>query len=85
MFVIACFDHLFVIASRMNIPEGAPVVKWLQDLRLTTESECMSILQGKSVAKETLSMDSKVLRTKKLKGTSAVYFHVTDVSVPIHF
>ena len=53
---------------RMKISEGAPVVKWLQDLRLTTESECMSILQGKSVAKETLSIDSKVLHTKKLKG-----------------
>ena len=52
----------------MQISEGAPVVKWLQDLRLTTESECMSILQGKSVAKETLSIDTKVLHTKKLKG-----------------
>ncbi|XP_067947908.1 protein inscuteable homolog isoform X2 [Watersipora subatra] len=63
----ALYQWLSSSVQKMKISEGAPVVKWLQDLRLTTESECMSILQGKSVAKESLSIDGRVLHTKKLK------------------
>ena len=44
------------------------VIQWLEDLRLMTETECMCVLQGKSLTKE--PFDSVALLAKSTKGNS---------------
>ena len=56
----------FVAPSRMHMTESDSVVQWLEDLRLMTETECMCVLQGKSLSKG--STDVVFTAPKPIKG-----------------
>lgn len=49
----------------MRLGDSDSVVQWLEDVRLMTETECMCVLQGKSLTKE--PADSVALLAKACK------------------
>ena len=50
----------------MGLGGSDSVVQWLQDVRLMTETECMCVLQGKSLSKE--QPDSAAILAKSIKS-----------------
>ena len=50
----------------------SPVNQWLREVRLTTEAECVCVLQGKSLAAQ--STDIHLPPCKTLKGTQQNFF-----------
>ena len=54
----------------MCVSEVDSVGQWLQDLRCMTETECMCVLQGKSLSKDTTDV---VFTTSKTTKGSFVY------------
>ena len=55
----------------MYVSEVDSVGQWLQDLRCMTETECMCVLQGKSLSKDTT--DVVFTTSKTTKGSFCTY------------
>ena len=49
----------------MQMTEVDSVAQWLEDLRLTTDTECMCVLQGKSLAKDSTDVVFNASKTNK--------------------
>lgn len=58
--------------SEMHVTEIKPVQRWMQDLRMMTESECMCILQAKPIRSTTSDLAKITINTK------GVYHHYVD-------
>lgn len=56
---------------RKDLTESDSVMQWLEDLRLMTETECMCVLQGKSLSKDTT--DIVFTATKSARGQSPIF------------
>jgi len=54
----------------MSLTEYSCVEKWLEDLRLMTDTECMCVLQGKSLTKDTTDLVFTAARSTR--GMSCV-------------
>ncbi|ELT97127.1 hypothetical protein CAPTEDRAFT_182206 [Capitella teleta] len=51
--------------SRMKLTDNSSVKQWLEDLRLMCESECMCVLQGKSLTQESSDLVLTSLKSTK--------------------
>ena len=48
----------------MHVTEIKPVQRWMKDLRMMTECECMCILQGKPIRSSTSDLAKVTINTK---------------------
>lgn len=62
----SCSATMYNSTSRNKLTDNSSVQRWLEDLRVMCESECMCVLQGKSLTKE--SSDLVLTSLKSAKG-----------------
>lgn len=71
---VLCRPYLYPFESfRTSISRTDSVVEWLGHIRLNVETECMSVLQGKSLDKEFMTR-SEFYKVKTIRGKENIIF-----------